>query len=598
MGVADEKDRKLPPCAASDDADANIDIEKGADYHDAMMNRVKMEQEKALELDKEPKGGETAGSTSVNNNEGVMIDESGTSFASLEDELIKAREKEAVNQVKESTPLTSIPTGVNVVNEEEKQKQKQKKPPNSPKRESNPSTLSQPQTRHNLQKQPSLVVATPVHDSLEMPLATVMGDASNNESNSHLALSIHDESKEKITLTSRRKYYIWGATLLLIIIGVVVAVVMVTSNSNSSNGNPNNNGDLTQVPTTTSQNNLEPNSPTVPTTQPPTMLESTAPSGPPVPDTQNPTNAPSSPTQPPSSAPLTTIAEFISTAEEPDALPATFLLLKASGLLDDLSDLSRNFTVFAIHGSAIISAEATTFTQQLFRKEWYYHARSLLLAHIVEGPPIYLEDFAGQTVVTLGGQRLTLTSDPEPMVENATFQFANVQQLNGVVHAVRTILCPLWCSRTVLQTIAEFPSTQNHALALFNDTNLSDWGDILCDQQGPFTIFVPTDEAFEAFYAERGITELEPLRKMELLRYLVVPENFAVKYQYLLQHEEQEPNYVVLRTDGGDQIDVDFRNPNQTVINQGQANVVDADILASNGYIQVIDRVIVPPGFV
>lgn len=105
---------------------------------------------------------------------------------------------------------------------------------------------------------------------------------------------------------------------------------------------------------------------------------------------------------------------------------------------------------------------------------------------------------------------------------------------------------------------------------------------------GPFTVFAPTDAAFEKL--PKGTVEklLEPKNRAKLqavLTYHVVagsvPSSEVVK---LSSAKTVEGSEVKIRTMGGS-VKVD------------DATVVTADVAASNGVIHVIDSVILPPGF-
>jgi transforming growth factor-beta-induced protein len=97
--------------------------------------------------------------------------------------------------------------------------------------------------------------------------------------------------------------------------------------------------------------------------------------------------------------------------------------------------------------------------------------------------------------------------------------------------------------------------------------------------EGPYTVFAPTDAAF----AKLGI-DLASLSKLELsniLLYHVVAGS--------VKSTDLENGFV--KTAGGYSIEVN--TDNGAMINS--ANVISADILASNGIIHVIDEVLLPP---
>ncbi len=102
---------------------------------------------------------------------------------------------------------------------------------------------------------------------------------------------------------------------------------------------------------------------------------------------------------------------------------------------------------------------------------------------------------------------------------------------------------------------------------------------------GPFTVFAPTNEAFAAL--PEGVLEelLKPENRDELVKiltYHVVPGQVT---------SEQLSNGSV-ETAEGQSVTVDVGD---RAIKINDSNVIRADILASNGVIHVIDRVLIPP---
>ena len=102
---------------------------------------------------------------------------------------------------------------------------------------------------------------------------------------------------------------------------------------------------------------------------------------------------------------------------------------------------------------------------------------------------------------------------------------------------------------------------------------------------GPFTVFAPTDEAFAALPA--GVLDA-----------LLLPENKAVLAQILTYHVVSGTVMAADVTDG-DVATVEGSNITLSTasgVTVNGANVVAADVLASNGVIHAIDAVILPPG--
>jgi len=103
---------------------------------------------------------------------------------------------------------------------------------------------------------------------------------------------------------------------------------------------------------------------------------------------------------------------------------------------------------------------------------------------------------------------------------------------------------------------------------------------------GPFTVFAPTDEAFAKLPKGTVETLLKPENKDKLaaiLKYHVVPGNVK-----LAKALEVGQGKTVL----GPSLGINFADGRVKI---GTANLVTADIAASNGTIHVIDSVLLPP---
>ena len=102
---------------------------------------------------------------------------------------------------------------------------------------------------------------------------------------------------------------------------------------------------------------------------------------------------------------------------------------------------------------------------------------------------------------------------------------------------------------------------------------------------GPFTVFAPTDEAFAALPA--GVLDA-----------LLLPENKATLAKILTYHVVSGMVMAADITDG-DVATVEGSNVmlvTTSGVKVNDANVVSADVPASNGVIHAIDAVILPPG--
>ena len=111
----------------------------------------------------------------------------------------------------------------------------------------------------------------------------------------------------------------------------------------------------------------------------------------------------------------------------------------------------------------------------------------------------------------------------------------------------------------------------------------------LADTSAEFTVFAPTDEAFAAFLSENNLTAEALLGDKEkltaVLLYHVVPGKVAAADVAGLNKAA---------TAGGKNVFVHVTDGGKVFINNAQ--VIQADVMADNGIVHVIDRVLTPAG--
>lgn len=103
--------------------------------------------------------------------------------------------------------------------------------------------------------------------------------------------------------------------------------------------------------------------------------------------------------------------------------------------------------------------------------------------------------------------------------------------------------------------------------------------------KGPFTVFAPTDEAFAKLPAGTLETLMKPENR-EKLRAILTYHVVAGKVE-----AAQVVKLSSAKTVNGQSVSIQMTGPSVMV---GQAKVVKADVMASNGVIHVIDTVLLP----
>ena len=106
---------------------------------------------------------------------------------------------------------------------------------------------------------------------------------------------------------------------------------------------------------------------------------------------------------------------------------------------------------------------------------------------------------------------------------------------------------------------------------------------------GPFTVLAPTDEAFAAALTVLGLTADELLADTEMLKavltYHVIPGKVLAETVVTLGGQS-------VATVNGAEVEITV-DGDKVMVND--ANVIAVDVLASNGVIHVIDKVLLPP---
>lgn len=116
--------------------------------------------------------------------------------------------------------------------------------------------------------------------------------------------------------------------------------------------------------------------------------------------------------------------------------------------------------------------------------------------------------------------------------------------------------------------------------------------------KGPFTVFAPTDDAFENLPAGTLESLLKPENKEKLaaiLTYHVVPATES--FDSLMKKIRAGGGKAEIKTVAGGVITVMMNGPRNIVVqdeNGSVANISVYDVVQSNGMIQSIDRVLLP----
>jgi len=139
------------------------------------------------------------------------------------------------------------------------------------------------------------------------------------------------------------------------------------------------------------------------------------------------------------------------------------------------------------------------------------------------------------------------------------------------------------------QSIVEIASSNPSFSTLVDALVKADLVSVL-EGVGPFTVFAPTNEAFEALFSDLGVSGLEDL-SAEALEPILLYHVLSGK----VMSSDLTNGYVSTVSPGPEETYVSLLVETGDVTLNGSTSVTAADIVASNGVIHVIDKVLLPP---
>ena len=237
------------------------------------------------------------------------------------------------------------------------------------------------------------------------------------------------------------------------------------------------------------------------------------------------------------------------------------------------------FTVFAPTDEAFAAAgiDLDSFTTD----EEIATLADILLYHVYSGAVNAADVTDGLTVAMANGDDASFTvTDGTVMVGDATVVLADVPVSNGVIHVIDKVLMPP-LDLVDIPTVADGTGIHTALVAALTKANLV----TTLQGEGPFTVFAPTDQAF----TDAGI-DLDSFTTDEEIAALANILTYHVYSGAVNAADVTDGLTVTMLNDD----DASFTVMDGTVM-VGGATVILADVMASNGVIHVIDKVLMPP---
>lgn len=188
----------------------------------------------------------------------------------------------------------------------------------------------------------------------------------------------------------------------------------------------------------------------------------------------------------------------------------------------------------------------------------------------------------GTEFVTLQGETVVCSrSWNKVQVNSAKVVKGNIFASNGVVHIINQVLTPPSFRKTIIDTAVATPTLSTLVSVLTTDAYAPILEALL--EEGPFTVFAPTDEAF----AEAGIDINDVDRVSQILTYHVVLGAFSAAELNTRITKMQ------LLTLQGESLNIDSNWLNHKVKVNGNP-ILTKDVLCKNGVVHVIGGVLIP----
>jgi transforming growth factor-beta-induced protein len=302
---------------------------------------------------------------------------------------------------------------------------------------------------------------------------------------------------------------------------------------------------------------------------------------------------------------------IVNTIVQPAYFSKSFSVLTqavvTAGLLETLVNPDASFTLFAPSNDAFEAAGITSLTGLT--------ANDLtpILTYHVLGSKVYANGLpsTGSAVTTLNGDFYLSINDNGVFINGvsqvtvASQAGSNLDFGNGVVHVINRTLLPT--NKTIVDIAVEASQASSGAefgqlvaalTAVENDGTTDNLITILSGD-GPFTVFAPTDAAFQALYTLAEVSDFNALVDAVGIGTIEAVLKYHVLGARVFSTDLPNLESNTVATLGGNiTIDLSALKIIDTdaalELGTADASIVATDIMGTNGVIHVIDQVILP----
>ncbi|WP_298480988.1 fasciclin domain-containing protein [uncultured Maribacter sp.] len=309
---------------------------------------------------------------------------------------------------------------------------------------------------------------------------------------------------------------------------------------------------------------------------------------------------------------LNTTGNLVSIVVETEPLSILEAAVIKADLVDTLSS-DGPFTVFAPTNDAFLAlldalGDNYNSLDDFDTTEELELLKNILLYHVIPNATVMAADltagdvntaFTNNSITIIDNQGTFTLGDASDTDTNITG--TDILASNGVAHTIDKVLLPQaaidYVATLNLKTIVELAVETNDLSILVSTLQQADAGLVdTLSGDGPFTVFAPTNDAFTALLESLGDeyntvadfdTDEEKALLVKILTYHVIGNTTALSTDLTDQQEitTLQSEKITIGLTGGVYINDATDTP---------AQVTTADIIASNGVVHIIDKVLLP----
>ncbi len=283
---------------------------------------------------------------------------------------------------------------------------------------------------------------------------------------------------------------------------------------------------------------------------------------------------------------------IVETAVEAGSFTTLAAALQATNLIAALSDETQMYTVFAPTDAAFAMLGQQTIDTLLANPDVL---KEILLQHVigVEVDAVTAYSLNGQQAETLSGNMIDIMIDSSTdtlKFGGATITMTDIKTTNGIIHVLDAVVVgdvQIPAPAQSIMTVAEANGNFTSLVAALQTTGLNE---TLADMEREFTVFAPTDAAFEKLGQDTIAALFADADALSnILLYHVIADATIQSDAAISVANSDTPEVTMAN---GQKVMLSIKN-GMLYINDSQVTM--ANVSAENGVIHVLDTVLLPP---